>query len=278
MADPDNDARRLAKELGACSAVSHLEELPDSDGIVVATPSSTHASVIEQVLNRSVPVFVEKPFTTDAPAALRLAAAAPERIFVMDKWRYHAGVEELRGIRERGELGKPIGIQLTHVGWGCPHNDVDVGWILLPHCLSIALEVLGTVPEVRQAFSAEHHGQCVGLSGVLGEDPWVRVEVSACSPVKRREFILHCENGVAWLDDGWAAHIKIARDRSGGGGDAQDVEIRSVSGDLPLLRELGTFVEHLKGGPPPRSSAREAALVVERIVQLRDLARRTSER
>jgi hypothetical protein len=39
-----------------------------------------------------------------------------------------------------------------------------------------------------------------------------------------------------------------------------------------LLRELRTFVEHLQGGPPPRSSAAEGALVVSAIADLRSLA------
>jgi hypothetical protein len=42
---------------------------------------------------------------------------------------------------------------------------------------------------------------------------------------------------------------------------------------MPLLRELSTFVAHLDGGPPPKSSAAEGAAVVESIEKLRHLAR-----
>jgi hypothetical protein len=41
---------------------------------------------------------------------------------------------------------------------------------------------------------------------------------------------------------------------------------------MPLLRELRCFLEHLRGGPPPRSSAANGLLVVERIAALRRLA------
>jgi len=272
VADIDAEARRIAAAAGAHPVVSRLDELPDSNGIVIATPSSTHAAAVENALDRGVPVFVEKPFTTNPFIARALAARAPDRIFVMDKWRYHPGIEELRRIAERRELGRPLGMHLTHVGWGSPHPDVDVVWILLPHCLAIVLEVFGVLPEANQAFCEQLNGELVGLAGVMGSEPWAKVEVSSRSPIKRREFRLDCENGVAWLDDGWADHIKMARGSHGIGSDAKDVEVRSVPSELPLFRELRAFLDHLNGGLPPRSSACEGALITERIAQLRDLA------
>ncbi|TMK26548.1 MAG: hypothetical protein E6G64_14425 [Actinobacteria bacterium] len=55
----------------------------------------------------------------------------------------------------------------------------------------------------------------------------------------------------------------------------RDQETRPISTEFPLLRELRAFVEHLEGGPPPRSSAAEGAAevaVVERLRQLAGLA------
>jgi predicted dehydrogenase len=241
-----------------------LDELSVTDGIVLATPTSTHAAVIEQALDRGVPVFVEKPMTSHAARARALAEVGQGRLFVMDKWRYHPGIEELRRIRETRELGQPLGMHLHHAGWGNPHADVDILWILLPHCLSMLLEVFGDLPFARYAFAEQLAGDAVGLHAVLGTDPWATIEVSARSPVKRREFRLHCEGGVAWLDDGWADYVQIAR--------SDQIEKRTVSAELPLLRELRAFVDHLGGGPAPRSSAAEGALIVERIAQLRLLA------
>jgi predicted dehydrogenase len=209
---------------------------------------------------------------TSSAADARELADADGELFVMDKWRYHPGIEELRRIRESGELGVCRGMHLRHIGWGHPHQDVDVVWILAPHCLGIALEVLGSLPAARHAFAERLRGEAVTLTATLGEQPWITLEVSSRAPAKRREFRLHCEDGVAWLDEGWSDHIKIARGAGTGGGDASDVERRQVSTELPLLRELRAFVEHVRGGPPPRSSAREGVLVVERIDELRRMA------
>ena len=83
--DPRERARAAAEIVGS------VDELPEVEGIVVATPTSTHAEVVEEALGLGVPVFVEKPLTDDAAAAERLASAAEDRLFVMDKWRYHSG-------------------------------------------------------------------------------------------------------------------------------------------------------------------------------------------
>jgi len=50
------------------------------------------------------------------------------------------------------------------------------------------------------------------------------------------------------------------------------VERRPISGEMPLLAELRAFVEHLRGGPPPRSSAADAVKIVERVAAMIELA------
>ena len=256
----------MARAEGADTIVGSVRELPEVDGIVIATPTTTHATVIEHALERGVPVFVEKPLTNDPAAADRLAAAAGERLFVMDKWRYHPGVELLRDLARDGSLGAVRGLLTTRIGWGNPHDDVDAAWVLAPHDLSIALEILGELPGARAAVADLSGDDVQGLVGLLGERPWHRLEISVRSPERRREVQLVCEQGVALLADGYSEHVLVHRDG------ADEPERREIAGELPLLRELRAFVEHLQGGPPPRSSAAEGALVVQRIAELRALA------
>ena len=221
-------------------------------------------------MDAAVPIFVEKPLTDDPAAADRLAAAAGDHLFVMDKWRYHPGVELLRELARNGSLGTVRGLHTTRVGWGNPHDDVDGAWVLAPHDLAIGLEILGELPEARAAVGDLGDGGVEGLVGLLGERPWQRLEISTRSPDRRREVLLVCEGGVALLADGYSDHLLVRREGE------DEPERREVSTELPLLRELRTFVEHLAGGPPPRSSAAEGALVVRRIAELRALAGATA--
>ncbi|MGH2764809.1 MAG: Gfo/Idh/MocA family oxidoreductase, partial [Actinomycetota bacterium] len=69
---PSDESRRRAEAAGAAAVVARVEDLPDADGAVVATPTATHAEIVERLLDRfSVPVFVEKPLTSNVEDARR---------------------------------------------------------------------------------------------------------------------------------------------------------------------------------------------------------------
>ncbi|HKX47039.1 MAG TPA: Gfo/Idh/MocA family oxidoreductase [Gaiellaceae bacterium] len=262
-------SRARAEEGGASAIVARIQELPAFDGVVVATTTSTHAAVVDEVLERGAPVFCEKPLTNDAGAAARLATSAPNRLFVMDKWRYHPGVLELAAIARERRLGDIFGITTTRLGWGNPHDDVDSVWVLAPHDLSIALEVLGALPRPSAAVASGDSGGLVSMSAFLrGQGWWHALDVSARAPERSRRVELHCAEGLAVLAGAWDNHVTVFR---GEGADPEPERIETP-GELPLLAQLRAFVEHLQGGPPPRSSAAEGAAIVAALSELRHLA------
>lgn len=260
-----------AAEGNADVVVERDVDLPDVRGIVVATPTATHASIVDGLLGRGVPIYVEKPLTADPASAHRIAERAGDQVFVMDKWRYHPGIEAIAEIARKEELGRVRGLRTARLNWGNPHTDVDSVWILLPHDLSIAWEVLGHIPAPRGAVAdPAGGGDAHGLSAILGEDPWFAFESSDRFGEHFREVRLLCDEGVAVLRSAYEDAIEIWRPGSELRKPA--VERRAISTEWPLVRELRAFVEHLDGGPPPRSSAAEGAHTVETIAQLRALA------
>jgi predicted dehydrogenase len=260
-------SRGRAAKAGA-AVVASVDHLPEVEGIVVAVPAAAHAETARRALERGVPVFVEKPLAPDREQALRLAADGGGRLFVMDKWRYHPGVEALAEIARSGELGRPVGLRCVRLGWGAPHTDVDPVWTLAPHDLAIGLEILGEVPPAVAAAGELIGGTLYGIHALLGARPWLTIEVSAASHMRERTVQFFGEEGVAWLPDPYAASVGVARTNAVGA----EPEWRAISKELPLLRELRAFLEHIRGGPAPRSSAAEGALIVERLAELRALA------
>jgi predicted dehydrogenase len=271
VVDRAEPGRANARDGAATEIFATTDDLPDVEGIIVAVPVLEHAEVIETLIPRGVPIFVEKPLTSDPVSAGRIAEAAPSLVFVMDKWRYHPGVECLAALAASGELGPVVGLETVRTGWGNSDPNVDGIWVLTPHDLSIALEILGHIPSPRAAAAEVTAVGVTGLFALLGDKPWFRLEVGTrCVPGMRR-ITLRCRDGIATLSDGWSHHVDVF---VGGGFDDTEPapDRREVSDELPLLRELRVFVGHLEGGPPPRSSAAEAALAVGTIARLREMA------
>lgn len=269
---PTLDSRSLALSSGAFKAYTDLDELPELDGFIVAVPTVSHFEVVKRLTSRDRPIFVEKPITNRPEQARILCNLAPAKIFVMDKWRYHPGIEAISELTRSGALGDILSIRTYRLGWGNPHKDVDAIWILLPHDLSIVLEILGFLPEAKSAFSQPSVTTGTNLIGVLqnnSESSMAVLEVSSLQPSSRRSVIVNGTKGTAQLADSYDDRILINKTDSSG---MANTEEKYVSKEMPLLRELRAFISHIQGGPPPRSSAAEALTIVERITSLRKLA------
>jgi predicted dehydrogenase len=272
VVDPSVDSRLLALGLGASKAYADIDELPELDGFIVAVPTVSHFEVVKQLTSRHRPIFVEKPMTNSPEQARILCNLAPDKIFVMDKWRYHPGIEAIAELTRSGALGDILSIRSYRLGWGNPHEDVDAIWILLPHDLSIVLEILGYLPEAKSAFSQPSVTTGTNLVGVLqnnSESSMAVLEVSSLQPVSKRSVIVNGTKGTAQLADSYDDRILINKADSSGMANAEE---KYVSNEMPLLRELRAFISHVQGSAPPRSSAAEALTIVERIASLRKLA------
>ena len=255
-------------ELGAAQVTHDIDSLAGIDGIVVATPSVTHADVIDRCLDLGVPLFVEKPFTTDPARARAITARAPDIVFVMDKWRYHPGVIALRDLLSEGRLGALCSIETVRVQDGMPHSDVDCTWILLPHDLSIALEITGRHPVATSAAGVVVDGEIMSgdVRFDLGEGVDMRAIFGIDAPASTRTITVIGSEATATLAGGWEDHVRILP--TDGHGDPVDLP---TPGELPLLAELRCFLEHLRGGPAPRTSANDATTIVETIATIRTM-------
>jgi predicted dehydrogenase len=254
-----------AREGGAERIVDRVGELRDVSALVVVTPIAAHASVLREVLPLALPTFVEKPLCDDVADAEELDALGAGQLFVMDKWRYHPAIRALARITRDGSLGVVRGRRTVRVQPENRHEE-DAIWVLAPHDLSVACEVLGEIPRPRAASGVWDGRRLVTLHALLDAGlGWHVLEVSERAPAVERRIELHCDEGLAVLGGGWDEHVLVHRP-------GREVERIQAPGELPLLAELRAFLGFVEGGPPPRSSVAEGAEAVRAIAELRTLA------
>ena len=261
------ESRATAQTGGAVSIHGDVRDLPPADGYVVATTTSTHADIVEALLPTGRPIFVEKPLCDDPARARSIADRAGERVFSMDKWRYHGGVLKLADLHAQGFLGKTLHLQSWRLGWHSHDKTSDSIWHLMPHDLSITLEILGHLPRVRQASGYTAFGVHSEAMALLQDDsgPSVGLHVSGCHPITRRSVLLVGSEGSAQFGGSYDDRIQVRWQD----GRTEDIAIAT---DMPLLAELRVFLDHIRGGPAPKSPAPEAAAIVRHIADIRAMA------
>ena len=254
-----------AQKGGAASVVFSPDALPHScSGYVVANRTTSHLDAVEELLPRGRPIYVEKPLTSDVARAKRLPEEAHHLVFIMHKWRYHPGVIELARIAAREDYGPAEGLRSFRLGWGVFHADVSTLWTLAPHEYSIALEIFGEVPRPVAAWQDPLTSNEAAASARLETRAGVPImfEVSTNHPVKLRRLLLKCRDAVCQLDDTDYGAISV---RPLG---ARSPDVIRVGDELPLFAELRAFLDHLRGGPPPKTSFAEELQVIESIAEI----------
>jgi predicted dehydrogenase len=253
-------------------AYASLHALPPCDAYVVATPTTDHPSTIGALLPFGKPIFCEKPLAAASSALVALPGAARELVFVMDKWRYHPAIEELGRLASTGALGAVYGVATRRLDVRHGHADVDCTWILLPHELAIATEILGRAPVAQAATASFDHERIVALvSHLRAGDAYAVSSISTRWPVRVRSVEVAFAAGVATFGDDDESAIVLTRVSS-----AAPTTIR-VPFVAPLRRELEAFVAYAAGaGPPPKATFSDGLETLRTIERLRELAVKAS--
>jgi len=263
VVDPSEEARARARAEGASEAYPDEAGLPPFDAAVVAVPTRGHAGAVERLGASGRPVFCEKPLTADAEEAAALARKFSGRLFVLDKWRYHPAVEALADIAAERSLGPVRALRTRRVQPGISGYDVDPVWVLAPHELSIASEILGALPPLVAARARFAGDEVVALEAEFGASGDFSFEAAADCPERVREIVLACADAtVRWsmADE----HAIVVEGRLAGR--------RTVDAEPPLAREMRALISSLAGGKPLKTDGIQGAASVELLERARALA------
>jgi predicted dehydrogenase len=113
-------AKRLASGFGVPKVTSDYREVlrdPAIDAVHICTPNAQHFSMAKDALEAGKHVLCEKPLTTTVAESEELVALAAKkglRNCVCHNLRYYPQVQQIRRLRESGELGDVLVVQGTY--------------------------------------------------------------------------------------------------------------------------------------------------------------------
>jgi predicted dehydrogenase len=278
---------RIRRRYPGVPGTFRVEELlddPTIEAIAVATPVSTHESLVEAALGSGKHVFVEKPLAASSDGALRLGCLADERELVLmpgHTFVYSPPVNAIHGLISQGEVGDVYFISTSRVNLGLHQPDVSVVADLGPHDFSILLYWLNEAPS---------HASALARSCVIPGTPDVafinlefrsgtvaHVELSWLAPSKLRrttivgsgkmvvyddvsnEPVRVFDSGISLPDPDSFGEYRLSY-RTG------DIVSPRVDGAEPLELEMRDFCKAVRTGSRPRSTW-ELGLEVVRIVE-----------
>jgi predicted dehydrogenase len=263
------------------------------DAVAIATPVRTQYELAAAALRAGKHVFVEKPLAAssdDAQALITLAAQGALVLMPGHTFLYSPPVRAIRQLIEDHDLGEIYFISTSRVNLGLHQADVSVVWDLGPHDFSILCYLLGESPKHVTALSRG----CIlpGMPDVafinfeFGSGTVAHVELSWLAPSKLRRTTIVGSRAMVVYDDTstepvriFDAGVELPNPESFG---EYRLSYRTgpivsppISAAEPLGLELEDFVQSIRTGAEPRSSAC-LGLEVVRIIEAVDssLARR----
>jgi predicted dehydrogenase len=118
------DTRAAFADKHGCRAVGDLDEMltdPGVDGVLVATPHSTHADIAVRTLEAGKHVFVEKPLALTVADTKRVAEAAGRAGVVLQvghNRRRQPANRRIKAMIDAGELGTVLHLDGMHTASG----------------------------------------------------------------------------------------------------------------------------------------------------------------
>ena len=120
------------------------------DGVIIATPVSTHFELASAALKAGKHVLVEKPLADSSEHCRELIALSEKSgltLMVGHVFLFNAAVRKVKEYLEAGELGEIYYIYSQRLNLGIIRQDVNALWNFAPHDLSILYYWLGMPAE-----------------------------------------------------------------------------------------------------------------------------------
>jgi len=263
-------AHALAAELGAKAFPSLEAALEAAQAVSIVIPTTDHATVARQALERGVDVLVEKPITRtveEAASLIEIADRAGRILQVGHLERFNPGVVAAKAVTHQ-----PLFFEIHRLGVFSPRSlDVDVVFDLMIHDLDLVLWMVGAEVRDVRAVGLPVLSNKVDIANARVEfenGAVANLTASRVSTEKVRKFRYFQPHEYISIDFSRRDALLLRVDDAG---NAPGIAFRKLEaqGAEPLQAELEAFVESVRARRAPLVGGREgrdALALAERVM------------
>jgi UDP-2-acetamido-3-amino-2,3-dideoxy-glucuronate N-acetyltransferase len=263
-------------DVETCFALSDALSRDNIQGVFIATPAETHATLVREALLAGKHVFVEKPLALaerEAGMLLELAEELGLTLMVGHLLQYHPVFIKLQELASSGELGRINYIYSHRLNLGKIRREENILWSFAPHDISMILSLAKEEPETVFATGANYlHRKIADVTTTHMAFPsglHAQVFVSWLHPFKEQKLVVVGDRKMAVFDDtrpwvdklflyphviNWENNVPVpAR------AEPEKVDIPEAE---PLRMECRHFLDCVKTGERPRTDGYEGLRVL----------------
>lgn len=245
-----------------------LFNIDNIDGVIIATPASTHFQIAKEFLENGFNVLIEKPFVTSYKDALVLSEIAKRNknvVMVGHIYLYNPAFVEVKKIIQ--SIGNIKYISSEGMDYGPIRPDISALWDWVPHDISMLIDLLGNLPEEVSGYgesvlrpNTKFYDIC-SLKLKFPKNIFAFINVSCLSPLKKRNMIIVGNKSTIVFDDTLEKKISVIDNVS------KKKEFPSFSKKSPLSEEISGFVNLIKANKSINKSDLKMGLTVTKIIE-----------
>lgn len=253
---------------------------PDIDGIILATPSHTHFKLAQAALEAGKHVLVEKPLVKSCEENEALNALATQKNLTLMAGHlliYHPAYQKFKSILKDNVIGPVKFLKSRRLNLGKIYPDENVIWDLLPHDMSMVVDIMGRAPDRVLATASSHiYDNLPDLCTVtldFGKNQRAQIELSRLSPIKEHSLMAVGSDGMLVFDDTKEWNHKLMHHDSYVNISTDGPEVmRNEPQNIPLppaepLRlEIEAFIQDILGHQSNLSPAKPHAEIVLKTI------------
>lgn len=242
-----NRAREISREYNVLN-IEIDKLLKNSDGVIIATPPSTHYKVASKIIEHGLDVLIEKPMTNNPIHAEKLVKLAEENgvnILVGYILRFNPAVKKLKELLRNGEIGDVVLIEAKRIGpRGKRVRDVGVILDLASHDIDVTRYILNMEPKEVMSFYGSLIGEYEDYAIIFlkYDMPIAIIQTNLLTPYKVRNVNITGSEGIIQVDY-ITQDVSIFKD--------DKIYRPDIKKEEPLIAELKHFINVIRGVEKP---------------------------